>query len=944
MIANSPRTPSSLGSGPKVNRVQSQSSARFQWLQFGRRRIFPDEDDELSYRRYFAQEKRTSAIGCFVKFSILYSLAVLIRVCLNFNGHTSEAVLLVFSVLWLSCAVTLSVLLSLDLCGQFVLEKLPYLIWTNLALQILLYVGILEPYTVLYGQLEWVLALMFLTFVALPLALRWCLFLNLILALIYTIIGLVKYLTDSRTRHREDAANQIAANFLLMTSVNLAGVTLYYMFDQRHRAVFSQTEKSLQVKHQIEDESKLQERLLLSVLPKHVADQVLTDIDKQADDTQFRRIYMGRHENVSILFADIVGFTALSSSCSAKDLIKILNDLFARFDKLSQKYNQLRIKILGDCYYCISGAPYPRSDHAVLAIHMGLSMVEVIGIVRMKTQSGVNMRVGIHTGAVLAGVLGLKQWQYDVLGKEVSLANRMESGGVPGRVHISQTTASFLNGEFILESGDGETRDERIKLAGIKTFLIKEIVKPYPQGTLNEVDMMAVLPPQSPTGSIAEEPRDVAETGKIDTFDTGLYLTVTDREIHTKLKRNVRQVTLAFRDKTLESQYASAHARQIPQSVLEPSGWYYIHIIHGYYSYSVPDFYLFQLPEVNSARIIEMNNLPRLVALLLVSAASGATEFVKLASSDVKVTANEHVTYFASLLMTSQLGTTLLIQTCYMSRVILTTALVRRKLFVRKREIAERNDQVTSIRQKNQQLVDNILPPQVARDFLGTNRSDEELYCQQYDEVGVVFAACANFNDFYTEDSINNNGLECLRFLNEIISDYDELLNEPRFHAVTKIKTIGSTYMAASGMTKTQHLQERVSWSHLSDLVDFTFAMRDSLDKINSQSFNNFVLRIGISHGPVIAGVIGARKPHYDIWGNTVNVASRMESTGISGRIQVVEATMKILIKFGYAFEKRGLVNVKGKGQLMTYYVNGKISTTTSSEKYGVLPNQVQQT
>lgn len=131
--------------------------------------------------------------------------------------------------------------------------------------------------------------------------------------------------------------------------------------------------------------------------------------------------------------------------------------------------------------------------------------------------------------------------------------------------------------------------------------------------------------------------------------------------------------------------------------------------------------------------------------------------------------------------------------------------------------------------------------------------------------------------------------------------------------------------MAASGLNPARITKADdpiiVRWAHLDLLVEFALELKKALQGINEQSFNHFVLKMGINHGPITAGVIGARKPHYDIWGNTVNVASRMESTGKAGCIQVTEETCGILQKCGYTFEQRGLVAVKGKGQLMTYYL-----------------------
>lgn len=190
-----------------------------------------------------------------------------------------------------------------------------------------------------------------------------------------------------------------------------------------------------------------------------------------------------------------------------------------------------------------------------------------------------------------------------------------------------------------------------------------------------------------------------------------------------------------------------------------------------------------------------------------------------------------------------------------------------------------------------------------------------------------MFASIPNYTEFYDENDVNKQGLECLRLLNEIICDFDKLLSKPKFSCIEKIKTIGSTYMAAAGLQPGREsfegkIQvEKREIHNVISLIEFSIALMNVLNQINKESFQRFKLRVGINHGPVIAGVVGAHKPQYDIWGNTVNVASRMDSCGVMGKIHTTHPTAKLLGGNGYECESRGNIYVKGKGYLETFFV-----------------------
>ncbi len=191
----------------------------------------------------------------------------------------------------------------------------------------------------------------------------------------------------------------------------------------------------------LEGERRKAENLLLNILPSVIAYRLQSGEEIIAD----------KFDDVTVLFADIVGFTELSARVSATTIVKILNDIFSRFDALLDNHNVEKIKTIGDCYMLAAGIPVPYKHHMELVASMAFAMNHELENYVKETGHQISMRIGLHSGPVVAGIIGTKKFVYDLWGDTVNTASRMESSGVAGRIHCSEVVYANLNDKYIFE-------------------------------------------------------------------------------------------------------------------------------------------------------------------------------------------------------------------------------------------------------------------------------------------------------------------------------------------------------------------------------------------------------------------------------------------------------------------------------------------------------------
>lgn len=201
------------------------------------------------------------------------------------------------------------------------------------------------------------------------------------------------------------------------------------------RLIQLQEEKQL-----LEIEQEKSERLLLNILPKVIAERL-----KRGEHT-----IAERYASVTVLFADLVDFSALANHTDPQELVTMLNDLFSRFDYIAERHGLEKIKTIGDSYLVVGGLPEPRANHAEAVAEMALEMLAALANLNRERGTSLSLRIGLNSGPVVAGVIGRKKFAYDLWGATVNLAHRMQATGLPNRINVSGGTCELLRDKFHL--------------------------------------------------------------------------------------------------------------------------------------------------------------------------------------------------------------------------------------------------------------------------------------------------------------------------------------------------------------------------------------------------------------------------------------------------------------------------------------------------------------
>ncbi|NER79427.1 MAG: response regulator [Leptolyngbya sp. SIO1D8] len=246
---------------------------------------------------------------------------------------------------------------------------------------------------------------------------------------------------QQRVQRRAQRAFSGQGNLPLLATLQRALHQQTIKLQEKNAQLQREVQERQQIEKALRQEQQKSEQLLLNILPEAIVEQL----------KQFQGSLAKRFDEATVLFADIVNFTPLAARLSPLELVNLLNQIFSTFDRLAEKYQLEKIKTIGDAYMVVGGVPVPRKEHVVAVADMALEMQSVMQTFEGELGEPLKLRIGINTGSVVAGVIGIRKFSYDLWGDTVNVASRMEAQGVPNKIQVTEVTYLRLKDDFIFE-------------------------------------------------------------------------------------------------------------------------------------------------------------------------------------------------------------------------------------------------------------------------------------------------------------------------------------------------------------------------------------------------------------------------------------------------------------------------------------------------------------
>ena len=250
------------------------------------------------------------------------------------------------------------------------------------------------------------------------------------LRFVFAAVAAGTYLTGYLVVVAGGPARGTVLDVFLVAAAILAGLAATYLLERGARDVFAGRRLIERQAAELAEAHATSERLLLNVLPAPIAERLKAGEATIAD----------AYDDATVLFSDLVGFTPLASSLGPAETVELLDRLFSRFDRLAERHGLEKIKTIGDAYMVVGGVPTPCADHPSRVVAMALDMLDAVAALGREMDRPLAVRIGVHTGPVVAGVIGTTKFVYDLWGDTVNVASRLESQGLAGTVQMSEAT------------------------------------------------------------------------------------------------------------------------------------------------------------------------------------------------------------------------------------------------------------------------------------------------------------------------------------------------------------------------------------------------------------------------------------------------------------------------------------------------------------------------